>query len=189
MKEIEIKIPLSSSQVKDVKNRLKREGYQLVRYVKEVDIYFNAPHRDFTRTDEALRVRRTFTISSQSETLSSQEVTYKGPKYRTTMKIRDEITVKIDDSYKFSNLLKSLGFIEVFIVVKKRKYYRYGDFLVSLDHVENLGYFMEVEIQVENSEQLESSRRQVLDIAKSLLQCSVINDERRSYLELLLEKH
>src|SRR5437588_1615633 len=72
---------------------------------RDADHYFNAPHRDFARTDEALRVR---TIGA------TNCVTYKGPKLDRTTKTRLEIEVPLAGgetaAADFRRLLTCLGY-------------------------------------------------------------------------------
>jgi len=53
---------------------------------EDADQYFNAPDRDFAKTDEALRVRRIGNINL---------LTYKGPKTDAQTKTRTEIEVAL----------------------------------------------------------------------------------------------
>ena len=56
--------------------------------LREADHYFNAPDRDFARTDEAFRLRRIG---------AANFVTYKGPKRDAQRKMRTEIEVPLPD--------------------------------------------------------------------------------------------
>jgi inorganic triphosphatase YgiF len=86
MLEIEMKFPVEEfAQVKKV-----LAGWQARPDggVIEEDHYFNAPHRDFAQTDEALRIRR---IGPHSQ------LTYKGPKHAGPTKTRTELEVPLHD--------------------------------------------------------------------------------------------
>src|ERR1700739_4196159 len=80
----------------------------------EADHYFNAPDRDFARTDEALRLRRIG---------GNNRVTYKGPKQAGPTKTRTEIEVSLENGTEvaddFCRLLTHLGYRAVTIVRKK----------------------------------------------------------------------
>jgi adenylate cyclase, class 2 len=149
----------------------------------EADHYFNAPDRDFAKTDEALRIRRIGTASY---------VTYKGPKRDRTTKTRTEIEVPLgggeEIASSFERLLTHLGYRSVALVHKLRRayYLQKGRFSleVALDEVEGLGRFAEVEIQAPEAE-LEAARQVLLDAAAEL---GLGTSERRSYLEMLLAK-
>jgi adenylate cyclase class 2 len=149
----------------------------------EADHYFNAPDRDFAKTDEALRIRRIG---------PNNRVTYKGPKRDAHTKTRTEIEVPLADgegtAEDFSRLLVKLGYRPVAVVRKVRRTFhltRDGfDLAVTLDQVHDVGPFAELEIGVEE-DQLDSARTTLLRVAAEL---GLRNSERRSYLEMLSSK-
>jgi len=157
--------------------------------VKEVDYYFNSPVRDFSKSDEALRVR----VSISQEGGKRVEITYKGPKIDSITKSREEITIELSKNVSEATammLLEKLGFRLVGIVEKTREIY-IGDskMKIYLDNVSgiingiriHLGYFIEVEIiGVHSHENIKKVLNQVRDLG-----CSEII--RESYLELLME--
>ncbi len=148
----------------------------------EADHYFNAPDRDFARTDEALRLRRIG---------SANRVTYKGPKRDAQTKTRTEIEVPLakgdQAAEDFSRLLTHLGYRPVAVVRKQRRIFhlnRAGFALeVCLDEVDDVGRYAELEI-VAPEEQLAAARDVVMALAA---EWGLGPTERRSYLELLLE--
>jgi adenylate cyclase, class 2 len=149
----------------------------------DADHYFNAPDRDFTRTDEALRLRR---IGAKNL------VTYKGPKRDTQTKTRTEVEVPLAEgdgpARDFAALLTHLGYRPTAVVHKRRtiRHLTRGGFAmeICLDDVEGLGRFVELEI-LAPEEQLEKARALLLQTAAQL---GLTASERRSYLEMLLAK-
>lgn len=147
----------------------------------EIDHYFNAPDRDFARTDEAFRLRRIG---------DANFLTYKGPKHAGPVKIRTELEIPLRDgdeaAAQIQQLLAHLGYRPVAIVRKHRRQYHLdrSDFAltVCLDEVERLGRFVEVEI-VADDERKDAARTVLADTAVAL---GLTNLERRSYLNLLL---
>jgi adenylate cyclase class 2 len=162
--------------------QLLRWSAHLVDNVEESDAYFNAPHRDFAKTDEAFRVRRIGPTNF---------VTYKGPKTDAQTKTRREIEVRLGDgteaANQFEELLIALGFRLTAVVRKRRKTYHLhrDDFTlhICLDDVENVGKYAEVEIVAPESD-LDRAKTAVLKVAAEL---GLTEMERRSYLELLLK--
>lgn len=179
--EVEIKFPLNSPDA--VIRQLMEMGAVRHDAVEQSDRYFAHPSRDFAQTDEALRIR---TVGSQSC------VTYKGPKVDALTKTRREIEVPIgrtaDDAPQFAELLTSLAFREVKTVVKERTPYALvwenRSVELSLDRVEGLGTFLELEVIADESER-DDARDSLLRLAQRL---GMKDSERRSYLALLLEK-
>ena len=149
----------------------------------EVDVYFAHPARDFAHTDEALRIRRKGAKSF---------VTYKGPKIDRTTKTRAEIDLPLppnpESAGAFAELLQTLGFTPVGEVRKQRRkaLIPWQDRRVegSLDEVEGLGTFAELELIAE-AEAVEEAKACIASLAKKL---RLGPGERRSYLELLLKR-
>ncbi len=180
MLEIEMKFPVADFQ--SIETRLRSWGARPAPALQEADHYFNAPDRDFAGTDEALRLRRIGT---------SNRVTYKGPRRQGPAKTRTEIEVGLAEgapaAEDFCRLLVCLGYRPTGVVRKQRIGYhlqRGGfDLEVCLDQVEQVGRFVEVEI-VAAEEKLTSAQQILQQVAKEL---GLVNSERRSYLEMLLE--
>ena len=145
------------------------------------DHYFNAPDRDFAKTDEAFRLRR---IGSENR------LTYKGPKREAATKTRTEIEVKLADgdatAADTERMILALGYRSVAEVRKSRTVFHLerSGFAVEacVDEVEGVGSFMELEIAAEEA-QFEEAKAVVLQLAKEL---GLVQQERRSYLEMLL---
>src|SRR5262245_44778217 len=143
----------------------------------DADHYFNAPDRDFARTDEALRVRSIGPANF---------VTYKGPKRDAQTKTRTEIEVPLAEGAEtaeaFGRLLQGLKYRPVAVVRKRRRLFhleREGFHVeICLDEVAGLGHFAEVEI-LAPEEQLEQARNLLLKVAGEL---GLGVSERRSYL-------
>jgi adenylate cyclase, class 2 len=181
MLEIEMKFPVAD--FSDLQRRLATLAAQEEAAISEADHYFNAPDRDFAKTDEALRLRR---IGEQNL------VTYKGPRIDKQTKTRTEIEVPLgagaDHAERFMLILTSLKYRPVAVVRKRRRIYRLqraGYALeICLDDVDEVGQFAELEI-VAAEEQLDVARTALLGLAAEL---GLAQSERRSYLELLLTK-
>ncbi len=172
MREVETKVVLPDCALLEaLRSRLARLGATHEGDVVEEDVYYQHPCRDFAETDEALRVRRAG---------GRCELTYKGPKEGGTVKARREETVEVGDCKAIDAILEALGFRKVAVVRKKRSYYRMPGVVVSLDEVEGLGCFAEVEAR-------EGGEATVLEALK-LLGLDRYPSTTKSYLELLLEK-
>lgn len=138
MYEKEIKIKIDCSGIDEIIESLEASGGRIIKKQREVDIYYQHPCRDFLETDEAVRVR----IADGKP----ESITYKGPRIKGSggLKKRREVIVNVDDGDP-NNLLESLGFKPAVIVEKERIYIEYLDHLVTVDKVESLGCFIEVE--------------------------------------------
>jgi adenylate cyclase class 2 len=178
---LEVEVKYARADFTAVEARLREWGAREESPRTDADHYFNAPDRDFAVTDEALRLRR---IGDRNL------VTYKGPKRDAQTKTRTEIEVPIASgdaaAADFARLLTHLGYRPVAVVRKARRTFRLRrggfDLEVTLDDVEGVGRFAELEIQAPE-EQLDPARDVVLETAAEL---GLSANERRSYLELLL---
>ena len=65
MIEVEVKLALTDS--KRVEQKLRKDGFVLQKIVRETDTYFNGVDRDFRKTDEALRVRKTEVLKNVTD--------------------------------------------------------------------------------------------------------------------------
>ncbi len=156
-----------------------REKFKLIRTEYHEDTYFRHPCRDFAETDEALRIRIK-RFNGHFEAF----ITYKGPKIDENSKTRKEIEVPISDPDKHLEILESLGFEEVLTIEKTReKYYADKGIVISLDEVEGLGKFIEIEALSNDTESITATVNRLKKILKDL---GVEKFERRSYLELIL---
>ena len=175
--EVEAKVVLPDcGLLRTVEERLRGLGARLLEEKLEEDTYYQHPCRDFAETDEALRVRRSG---------GRVELTYKGPKRMLGgAKARTEVNVSVAGG-DVDALLRGLGFRPVAVVRKRRRYYRLGDVLVTLDEVEELGCFMEAEYAGSGG-----AEEAVRAIEEALEALGVASYPRtgKSYLELLLEK-
>jgi adenylate cyclase, class 2 len=181
MLEIEMKFPVADFDA--VEQRLAAWRVRREQAIDEADHYFNAPDRDFARTDEALRLRR---IGSHNI------ITYKGPKQAGPAKTRTEIEVPLEAGAEaadgFCRLVEKLGYRPTAVVRKRRtiRHFSRGgfDLQACLDEVEEVGRFVEVEI-VAPPERRAEAESVLQDVAKEL---GLHDSERKSYLEMLLAR-
>ncbi len=178
MLEVELKFRLTD-EAKLVAAMVKMGALE-TRCVSQSDHYFNHPQRDFSQTDEAVRVRVTDGCGA---------ITYKGPLVDKVTKTRREIEIDLTGpqaAEKMSECLIALGFRSVHTVQKTRRLWslsRAGrDYEVALDDVVGLGRFVELETAA-TEEELPAARSAIQQLAEEL---GLRNGERRGYLTLLL---
>ncbi len=181
--ELEIEAKFKLERAEDVEKRVKEIADFVIDKIEE-DIYFNSEFRDFSKSDEAVRLRRD---------VEGVTLTYKGPKIDKDTKTREEIKVRIfpEDYGKMIDVLEKIGLKKFAIVKKRRKIYRKGNALICLDSLEGLGDFIEIEIE---GLDLERAKEELFKLAKILgigKEESGESEEsgsiRKSYLELLIE--
>jgi adenylate cyclase class 2 len=172
MLEAEVKARVEG--LRNVEERLTGMGARFLGEETQVDVYFSHPCRDFSSTDEALRLRRA------GERFF---ITYKGPKLDPLTKTRIEHETGIENLEEAEQILVGLGFKPVMEVRKRRRLYSHGGYIIALDTVEGLGEYVEVE----GRERAHRSPQRLLSFLREL-GISPERSERRSYLELLLDK-
>ncbi len=164
-----------------LERRLTEWGAALGEAHVESDYYFNAPDRDFAKTDEAFRLRR---VGSENF------LTYKGPKQKADVKVRTELEIPIQSgdaaAADMTRLLTHLGYRFVAVVKKRRRtasLKREGfSFTLCLDDVEGLGHFAEVEVLAPEERRAEAEQA----VAALAAELGLSEVERRSYLGLVL---
>lgn len=176
MIEVEVKAKIDS--FKEMEEKLEKLGAEKTKHEFQEDLYFNSPVVDFAKTDEALRIR---TTKQNDET--NIFITYKGPKIDQKSKTRKEIEMGIEDSQKCAGIFEEIGFNKVRAVRKNRQYCKYENFEISLDDVEGLTPYMEIEVELNDGEDYSEAQNSIFELFEEL----GITDgfERTSYLELL----
>jgi len=174
MLEIELKVQVDA--LGPVREQLNKRNAQFSGRIHEHDIYYNAPHRDFGTTDEALRVRYTN---------NHAVITYKGAKLaKYGLKAREELNTGVESGEAFEQILVRLGFVKTAEVNKWRENYRLGTAAISLDSVDELGTFVEIEVMTDLNGP--DATKQINTLAKEM---GIVGEPiLASYLELLLSK-
>jgi len=178
MYEVEVKVRADHDAVRAA---LEAAGAERLGVVTQTDTYYDAPDRDFAETDEALRVRREAGGDGERTLL-----TYKGPLVDEDTKTREEHEVTVEDADALDGLLRGLGYEPAATVAKERERFALDGYAVTLDDVEGLGTFVEVEREVPERE-VEAARAG----AWAVLEDVGLGDAgsvRTSYLGLLLAR-
>ncbi len=197
MYEVEQKYPVVD--VADLEGRLGDTGAAWRGVVEQVDRYFGHPSRDFSATDEALRLR---------STADGVVITWKGPRLAMAAKTRREIELPLAEAAvpaaagaeaavpaspratldRWTDLLEALGFRRVREVAKRRRLatvvWDGVPVDVAVDHVAGLGDFVEFELQAD-ADGITLAAARVESLARHL-GCG--QAEPRSYLEMLLAR-
>lgn len=107
MIEVEVKARLNEDEINELISKLLDMGFKRIEKKEEVDVYFNGIDRDFSVTDEALRVRKSLKMDTGQVKFY---VTYKGPKLDNVSKTREEIEVTVDNGAAIHKIFEKLGF-------------------------------------------------------------------------------
>ena len=162
----------------------------------QLDTYYNYPveSRDFSKTDEALRLRKT--TESDPKTLKKRkevaDLTYKGPKLDKIIKTRVEHVCHIFEADKIENILNALSFKKVISIKKHREVFELNfngnNIEVLIDIIENLpGSYFEAEILVKDDNMIEFYKNVLFSFIQ---ECGYSKKDilPDTYLEMVLEK-
>ncbi|WP_455645016.1 class IV adenylate cyclase [Methanosphaera sp.] len=176
MIEVEMKAKINDKM--EALEKIKEIGGTYSHSEKQHDIYFNSSDKDFKKSDEALRIRE---IPNGEEFKCI--LTYKGPKLDSKSKTRKEVEVEIDDTDNMTEILVKLGYKPTAIVNKVRRIFKYEEYTITLDKLNQLGYYMEIEYVAEEDSDIEEIRNNIIEVFKKMDITSGF--ERTSYLGLL----
>ncbi|WP_049987656.1 class IV adenylate cyclase [Halobellus rufus] len=187
MFEVEVKLRAPHDAVRDA---LDAAGAEPRGRLVQTDTYYDAPHRDFAETDEALRIREERPdgdppAANAPDEDEATKLTYKGPLVEEASKTREEHETAVGDGDTADEILDGLGFEPAAVVEKERTFFDLDGYTVTLDRVAGLGEFVEVEAEAEDDADVQRVREGVFDVVRRL---GLDPDDqiRTSYLGLLL---
>lgn len=179
--EIELKFPLlNSNDVQKYLNKKAKFKFESFQH----DIYFNPPHRNFLEHKDNVCEWFRIRVSNQKAEINYKDWLPHDVKIKTHC---NEYETEVSSYDQLRNILDKLNFIKLIEVKKTRKIWDYNDVEISIDIVEDLGEFIEVEYK--------GSLNNVEDIRKYLFQtlfeikAKTQEIDLKGYPFLLLEKY
>ena len=138
--EVEIKIEIDNFD--EIKAKVVSRG-KLIKSIKQVDDYFIPCHRDFFAQKphpiEWLRIR-----TNPDKVIFEYDKSI-NKKANGEQECAEEYETEISNVGEFRKILNFLDFKKVVAVDKQREYWDCGDLEITLDKIEGLGSFIEVE--------------------------------------------
>lgn len=195
MFEVEMKVKVKNyDELKDILDNRTIQGDPMENF----DLYFNhtSPERDFSKTDEAIRIRVTKVYGLNDNKIKSEtaDLTYKGPKLDAQIKTRVENVVSFDpkDIKPMESILKVMNLKKVIEIRKKRLpytiTYQNYDIEIVLDEIEYLPrHYMELEIQCKEKEETTKAKEVMISLLNEF-GYSIEDSIRDSYLELIVKQ-
>ncbi|MBU1134897.1 MAG: class IV adenylate cyclase [Nanoarchaeota archaeon] len=175
MKEVEICFRIDEDVAKSIRNYF---NDFFIKKIIEKDTYFFPPHKDFLMTEngkENLRIR---------ESENKNEITYKNVIYNNeSYSHAIEKNTNISNVSEMFEILKNLGFRTHITIKKDREIFDNGKFKITIDNVENLGLFAEIEHKGTENESV--LLKECMEMAKKL---NLERIEKKGYLRLLEER-
>lgn len=170
--ETEIKIKITKDDYIRLDNYLS-ESAKRMSDSNQIDTYYQPTYRKFLKEDDS-NVTEWLRIGLRGNKKILNYKNWYDNKYC------DEYEVEIDDEKNLDKIFKKLGLVQIAVVNKKRITYLYKEkYEIALDFVEDLGYFVEIEVKKYNTNALEEYE-QLLRLAKSL-NLNLNNIDKRGY--------
>lgn len=149
MKEIEVEVAFDNTK-KEMIELLSK--YEYLGEKEIYDIYYYDPLRDNLKPESDLRLNETFRIR---KTDKGCYMTYKKQHFQGKLWIySDEYEVAIENFETVKTIISMLGLEYLITVHNKRRVYRYNNFEIELEDVEELGIFLEVERLSSNADEM-----------------------------------
>ncbi len=163
--------------------RLRRLGFARSAYERHVDRYLDVPHRDLAVTDEALRIR---TVTDLETDQTHAILAYKGPREEASraLKSRVEHRCRVKDATTLLTIARAMDCDLVGPVTKRRERFDDGTSTVTLDEVEGIGRFVEIERVVAATDRTAAAH--TIETLMTDLGLEGAPREERTYLDLVL---
>lgn len=156
--ETEIKIKLSKKEFEEIKIFMTNNA-RFINEIRQIDTYYEPTYRSFLNSSPITEWLR---IGKRG---NKNILNYKN--WYSDMSC-DEYEVEINNDKDVDKILKVLGLVQVVVVDKIRSSFIYLDkYEVALDCVEELGYFIEIEIKKYTKSVMEECD-ELLKLAKDL---------------------
>jgi len=175
-KEVEIQAIIKNPG--EIEKKLRKIG-KFIGARRQVDKYFVPPCRDFFAVEpplEYLRIRfekgknhLPERIAKGKDKVLTSSLNYSFLHFNRNgyLQETDEYETLVVNPKVAEEIFQKIGMINRVTVVKTRKYFNCGNFEVTLDKVENLGNFIEVEAK-KNFGGIEKTKKSCLNFLKSL---------------------
>ena len=180
---IEVEIKVFVKNITKIEECMLKMDFVKGAHIKECDYYLDNEAHEVRNNDQALRIR----CSQDLDTCVQQNfITFKGPKMDDISMTRKEIELQIDHANACTEIFSSLGYKNIYPVIKERQYFHKDCMTACIDQVEKLGCFLELEIIVEDESEKNNALEQIISTIESF-GYSKQEIIRKSYLSMLQE--
>lgn len=163
MKEMELSVTFDNSK-EEVLQILSQFDYIGKKELN--DTYYIDPLRDNLKPESDLRLNETFRIRRNED---SCFVTYKKQHFKDKLWIySDEYETEVKDYKVMEKIVSMLGLEPLIIVHNKRTVYKYKDYEIIFEEVENLGHLLEIEKLSTDENEALNVKEELRDFVRSL---------------------
>jgi predicted adenylyl cyclase CyaB len=139
---IEVEIKVKIDKLDRIKRQISSFG-KMIKSIRQVDDYYVPCHRDFF-------VQKPYPVEWLRIRTNPDKVIFEYDKSINKradglQEYAEEYETEISRPEEFKKILNFLDFKKIITVDKQREYWDCGKFEVALDHVKDLGFFIEVE--------------------------------------------
>lgn len=150
---MELEAKFREPEIERVEEDVKRAGFELVGRKHQIDHYYLVGETDDEGTRHYFRVR-------EDDHTGEHSIDY----HRVLSELETaETELSIDSVDDATEILTLLGHEVECVVDKDRKEYAKGEVLITVDHIEGLGDFVEIEMNGELSEETEQTFADLID--------------------------
>jgi adenylate cyclase, class 2 len=153
--EIEIKAQFEDKE--KVKEALASLGAKEEKVKRQIDEYYSHPSRDTRKTNEYIRLRYK---PGENKGVFAYHVNIADG-------VNKEYEVEVDNLETFKEILKNFGFPLLGVIDKRRETFKLDQFSITFDEVKDIGNFLEIEVDGEESE-IEEKRAECIEMLKKL---------------------
>jgi len=153
--EIEIKATFDNK--KDLIKSLKSIGAKQEKTKHQIDEYYNHPSRDTRDTNEYIRLRYK---SGEDKGIFAHHINIADG-------VNKEFEVPVADIKTFKQILEGLNFPLLGTIDKKRETFKFEDFIITIDEVKDIGNFIEIELDGNESE-IDSKKTRCVELLEKI---------------------
>lgn len=153
--EIEIKAKFDDKE--KIKESLNSIGANQEKTKHQIDEYYNHPSRDTRETKEYIRLRYNY---GENKGIFAHHINISDG-------VNKEFEVPIEDVKTFKEILNGLNFPLLGVIDKKRETYKFNKFIITIDEVKDIGNFIEIEVDGEESE-IEEKKAQCIELLEKI---------------------
>ena len=183
MKEIEILVELYDD-IDNVKKKFSNFEYLGLNHV--IDEYYYDPKRDILKPNNDMQLDHCLRLRSKND---KYYITYKDDVFDNEIWLySNEYETKIEDVDMMREIFDRLGLKKLLVIDNKKETYKYNDYEIVLENVDDLGLFMEVEYCTDRDVDVKSIKLEIQEFIVSL-DISVSEELNMGKPEMFLRKN
>jgi predicted adenylyl cyclase CyaB len=147
MKEIEILVQVFDTE-KNVLDKLSK--FDFIDNKETIDIYYFDPLRDDLKPAENNRLTSCFRMRSKN---GKHQITYKNDHFDGDIwTYSDEFESNVENGNALCKIIELLGLQKLLTIKNIKRTYKYKNYTIEFERVDNLGLFLEVEYVTESND-------------------------------------